>query len=721
MDDAWPTQGIDALLDPASIAVIGASRQPGTIGRQVLENLLDGDYQGVVHPVNPNATSISGVKAYPDIGSVPEPIDLAVIVVPGEHVVPVAEACGQAGVEGLVVISAGFREVGEQGAKREAELETVADRYGMRVVGPNCMGVINTAPGVRMNATFSRSNVGDGGLAFISQSGALGVAILDVADELGLGLSHFVSLGNRMDVSSNDLLAAWETDDRVEQILLYLEHFGNPRNFIEVARRVSPSKPILAVKSGRSSAGARAAASHTGALAEKDVLTTALFEQCGVIRADTIEEMFAYARLFARAPPPPGRKVAILTNSGGPGIMAVDAMGPNGLELADLSQATRDRIRSHVPAEASVANPVDITGSGGPEAYQACLEALLEDEAVDSVVVIYTPPTVLRDEAVVQALTAPDPGQKPVLFCVMGRGHGETAFDQLTHAGRPTYTFPESAIKALGAYADHVDHQARPRGQLPELPDVDRQAAKVLVDEAVAADQAWLAPEACFELLQAYGIPTAKLSRVGDPEAAAEAVEAIGPPCVMKAIAPDLVHKSDVGAVVTGVQGPDQAIGAFHRIQERVRETGHELEAVLVQQQVPEGREVILGMSADRRFGPLLAFGLGGIHVEVLKDVAFRLAPLTDAEASRMVRSIRSWPILEGIRGQAPADVAAVEDALLRLAQLVWDRPEIQELDLNPVIVGDQGKGAVCVDARIRLWPGGQPEAAPGRAPVRSP
>lgn len=716
--DATDGSTLAPILAPRSIAVIGASRTPGSIGRQVLENLLDADYQGIVHPVNPNARSVSGVRAYESIGAIPDPVDLAVIVVPAEHVLDVAEACGQAGVLGLVVISAGFREVGPEGAEREQALDAIADRYGMRVVGPNCMGVLNTAADVRMNATFSRSGVTEGGLAFVSQSGALGIAILEMAEDLSLGLSHFVSLGNRIDVSSNDLLAAWETDDRVEQILLYLEHFGNPRNFIDVARRVSPSKPILAVKSGRSTAGARAAASHTGALAEQDVLTEALFEQCGVIRADTIEEVFAYARLFARAPPPPGRKVAILTNSGGPGIMAVDAMSQHGLKLAELSEATQERLAKHAPSIASVGNPVDITGSGDATAYRECLQALLEDDAVDDVLVIYTPPTVLQDEEVVEALTEPDPGQTPVVFCVLGRGRGQTAFDRLTQAGRPTYTFPESAIKAMGAYADYVDRRDRPQGAVPELPDVDPARAEQAVQASLGED-GWLAPDEVHDLLDAYGIETPEQARAESPEEAVEAVEAIGAPCVLKAIAPGLVHKSDVGGLEADVDA-NGAAEAYQRIAERVAGAGHDLDGVLVQRQVPEGREVILGMSADRRFGPLIAFGLGGVHVEVLKDVVFRLAPLTDAEAARMVRAIRGYPILEGVRGEAPADVDAIEAMLLRLSQLVRDRPEIQEMDLNPVIVGDEGEGAVCVDARVRLWPDGEPERAVERGQAGS-
>ncbi len=720
MSSSSRTQGLDALLEPRSVAVVGASRSPDAIGRRIFENLLEADLEGPVHPVNPKARSVGGVRAYAAVEEVPDEVDLAVIAVPAEHVPHVVEGCGRAGVRAIVVITAGFREVGGEGVQREAELRELADRYGLRVVGPNCMGVLNTDPNVRMNATFSPAHVRRGGLAFVSQSGALGLAILDTAQELGLGLSHFVSLGNRMDVSSNDLMEAWSHDPNVDAILLYLEHFGNPRNFIDVAREVTPRKPVLAVKSGRSAAGARAARSHTGALAEEDALTDALLEQCGVLRVDTIEEMFAHARVFARAPVPPGNRVAILTNSGGPGIMATDALERHGLELASLTEATRERLAEVAPHEASISNPVDLTAGAGPAEYEASLEAILSDPHVDDVLVIYTPPTFIRDEQVVEALLTPERGGKPVLACVLGRRQGDTAFHQLTEAGLPTFTFPESAIQALGAYVSWGELRNRPLGTVPDLPGIQPEVADDIVAQALDRGDEWLPPGEAFDLLAAYGIPAAPPARATTPEEAAALVEEAAGSSVLKGYAPSLVHKSDVGAVVPDVVEAADAELAFRSIEAAVEAAGHELESVMVQDQVPAGREVIMGSTADPVFGPTVLFGLGGTHVEVLRDVVVRLAPLRDHEAARMVRAIRAWPLLEGVRGERHADVNALEDMLLRISQLARDRPEVREMDLNPIIVGDAGEGAVCVDARIRLWPGGEPPRPSGRGAQRT-
>jgi acetyl coenzyme A synthetase (ADP forming)-like protein len=711
------TEGLDDVLAPDAIAVVGASRREGAIGRQLLRNLLDGDVQAAVYPVNPGARSVCGVRAYPSVGEVPDEVDLAVVAVPAEHVVDVAEDCGEAGVGALVVITAGFREVGDEGAQRERRLLEVAEDHGMRVVGPNCMGVLNAAEDVRMNATFSTASVEAGGLAFMSQSGALGLAILDVAEELGLGLSHFVSLGNRVDVSSNDLLAAWNEDPATEAILAYLEHFGNPRNFLEIAREVGRRTPVLAVKSGRSAAGARAAASHTGAMAERAEVGEALFEQCGVVRASTIEELFQLARVFGRTEPPDGPGVAILTNSGGPGVMATDAIAETGLEVADLAQDTRERLRDAAPSIASVANPVDLTAGVGPEAYREGVEALAADESVDAILAIYTPPTFQDDEAVAEALETADRGSVPLLACVLGRGQQDTAFDALSHAGLPTYTFPEAAVTSLAAHADWAQRREEPVGTVPDL-DVDEERGRALLDQAVAEGREWLSPQASFELLDAYGIEHPGYAVAASPEATRAAADRLDGPVVVKGIGEDLVHKTEHGAVQLDLATADAAASAHEQMAKRLAGEGIDLEAVLVQEQVEAGSEVLLGATSEPRYGTLVAFGLGGVHAEVFEDVAFRLAPLTDADAARMVRDVDAWPLLEGVRGEAPADVDALEDAVLRVSAMASRHPAIREVDLNPVLAGGEGQGAVAVDVRVRLFGGGEPPRPTSSGPL---
>lgn len=705
-----------AIFRPRSIAVIGASRDRGGVGRQVFDNLLAGGFHGPVYPIHPTAREIGSVRAYASVLDVPDAVDLAVVCVPADRVEAVAEECGRKGVQGLVVITAGFREVGGAGALREQALVDVLQRHGMRAIGPNCMGIVNAAPDVSMNATFSPARVPHGGVAFVSQSGALGMAILDQAASLHLGLSYFVSLGNKANVSTNDLLALWERDDDVRVVMLYLENFGNPRRFVELARRIGATKPILAVKSGRTAAGARAASSHTGALSERDQAAEALFEQCGVVRARTIQELFDYGRAFARAPPPRGPRVAIVTNSGGPGIMATDALLEQDLALAELSPATRERLRARLLPEASVQNPVDVIAGGGPSHFGVAVEEVLADDGVDAAIVIYTPPVFVDDEAVVRAILAAPRHGKPLLACVLGREAGSTAFHRLSEAGIATYVFPESAVRALATLWRHAQRQRRDPGVVPAFADARREEARALVRDAVARGAEWLGADELARLLGAYGIPLARGGVVRDAREAAELAQRLGGRLALKAIAPGLVHKSEVGGVKLGL-APAEVSAAFDAMARAVALRGFAMEGALVQEMLPPGRELILGMAADPKFGPLLMFGLGGVHVEVLRDVVFRLAPLTDADARRMVRAVRGWKLLEGVRGESAADVAAVEDALLRLSALVVDLPEIAEIDLNPMLVGPVGAGARAADARVRLWPGGAPPRAPAAVP----
>jgi acetate---CoA ligase (ADP-forming) len=694
--------GLDAVLRPQSIAVIGASRRANTIGHELLRNLVRYDFGGAVYPINPSARAVAAMRAYPGIADVPDEVDLAVIAVPKEHVVEAAEQCGEAGVRGLVVISAGFREIGPSGAQRERELVGVVKRHGMRMVGPNCMGVLNTEPGISMNATFAPTMPPQGRAAFVSQSGALGLSVLDYAREYGIGISHFVSVGNKPDVSGNDLLLYWEDDPAVSVVLMYVENFGNPRRFLEIAARVSRHKPIIALKSGRSVVGARAASSHTGALAASDAAVEALLAQAGVLRAASIEELFDMAMAFGGSALPRSRRAAILTNSGGPGILAADAMEAAGLELVELSDATVEALRPHLPAEASIRNPLDMIASANPASYRRALSALLADDAVDSVMAIFVPPLGVRQEDVAEAIVAASatPRDKPVFAVLMGRDGLPAGRAELHAAGVPAYIFPESAARAMAALARYAEMLRRER-PAPRSFAVDTAAADRIIAGARSAGRARLNELEALHLLTAWGIPVAGAALARTADDAAAAARRIGFPVAMKVVAPDIVHKSDVGGVILDVRDADGARAAFERISAAARSAAADVDGVLVQQQLHGGTETIVGMSRDAEFGPLIMFGLGGIFVEALRDVSFRIAPLDDSDARAMIDALRARSILQGLRGRPPADEAALVDVVLRVSQLALHHDGIAELDINPLLA--RPDGAVALDARVLL------------------
>jgi acetyl coenzyme A synthetase (ADP forming)-like protein len=687
------------LLAPQSIAVIGASRTPGTIGHELFRKLVAGEFTGPVYPVNPHTVSIASVRAYPSVLEVPDAVDLAVVVVPAPEVADVVEQCAQKGVHGLVIISAGFAEVG--GVDAERALVETARRHGMRIVGPNCMGIVNTDPFVAMDATFAPFPPTRGRVAFASQSGALGIELLGQAAELGLGVSTFVSMGNKADVSSNDLLQYWEHDANTDVILLYLESFGNPRKFARLARRVARAKPILAVKSGRSHAGSRAARSHTAALASSDVATDALFHQAGVIRVDTIAELFDTARLLVAQPLPPGRRVAIVSNGGGPGILASDACEGAGLEVPELSEATQKALREFASPDASVVNPIDLVASAPAEAYEQALRTVLADPDIDAVLAIFVPPLVTDAQDVARAIVnaAAEAGDKPVAACFLTR----TAAPDLLRAGDsgrtvPAYPLPEPAAVALGRAAAHAEWRRRPVGVLPDLPGVDVDAGRAVIDRALGdRDDAWLDQADGVALCEAFGIPVAPVRHATTADEAAAAAEAMGFPLAMKSGAADLVHKSDVGGVRLGLITADEVREAFGAMEAAL---GDSLGGVVLQPMVAPGIETIVGVTQDPSFGPLVLFGMGGVTAELVRDTALRLVPLTDVDASELVRSLRSSPILFGYRGTAPSDVAALEDLLLRVGRLADELPEVRELDCNPVLVGPTG--VVAVDVKVR-------------------
>lgn len=698
------SRGLATLMAPKSVAVIGASRRSNTIGHQIVRNLLTDGFTGVVHAVNPKGGAINGLPAYPTIGDIPGGVDLAVVVVPYAQVQGVAEQVCAAGTRAVVVITAGFAEVGEAGAARERALVDLFRRHGVRMVGPNCMGVVNADPTVSMNATFARAMPPFGPAAFVSQSGALGLSILDHAREYGIGMAQFVSVGNKADVSGNDLLELWEHDPSVKVILMYVESFGNPRKFLDIAARITKTKPIIVVKSGRSRAGARAASSHTGALAASDVAVDALLAQAGVIRAATVEELFEIASAFSATTLPASRRTAVLTNAGGPGILAADALDAARVTLPELDPVTVRALTPLFPEEASIRNPLDMIASASAPAYTTALTALLADPNVDAAVPIFVPPFGIRQEDVAEAIVAAartNP-RKPVLAVLMGREGLPAGRADLLAAGIPTFVFPESAARALAALNQHVEWAARPPRAPASLP-VDRDRAAAILLRARDTGRDRLDGLEALDLLEAYGIRVAEARLVQAPAAFDDAATAVGYPLVMKVVSPDIEHKTDVGGVRVGISSLAEARAAWAAMHATVRERapGARVTGVMLQRMVTGGRETIVGVSREHGFGPLLMFGLGGVFVEALNDVVFRLPPIDEAEAYDMLGAIRGARVLDAIRGQSAADRAALADVLRRIGQLAADFPEIAELDANPVLA--QADGAVALDARVRL------------------
>ncbi|HZU19514.1 MAG TPA: GNAT family N-acetyltransferase [Candidatus Dormibacteraeota bacterium] len=702
------------FLEPRSIAVVGASRHRGTIGGEVFHNLLESGFPGPVYPVSPHPV-VQSVAAYPDLGRVPGPVDLAVVVVPAAKVAEVARACAARGVRALVVISAGFAESGEEGRARQEELLEICRDAGMRLIGPNCMGIINTHPEHPLNATFAPSRPPRGRIGFMSQSGALGLTVIEQARRLDLGLSTFVSVGNKADVSGNDLLEYWESDPETDLILLYLESFGNPRRFSRLARRIGRHKPILAVKSGRSAAGARATSSHTGALlAASDVTVEALFRQSGVIRADTLGELFQVATLLGSQPAPPGRRVGIVTNAGGLGILCADACADAGLEVPALSEPTRQRLGSFLPAEAATANPVDLIASARPEDYERTILTLAESGEVDALVAIFIPPLAGRDgriAAAVRRAAGALGGRLPVL----GVFNPEDASAAPNQGRVPVYTFPEDAARALGRVATWAEWRRRPEIPPFEPPDARTDEARAIVARALGEGAGWLRPEAVTAILDCYGIRLPETRLAASPEEAARAARALGGTVALKAFGPGIVHKTELGAVALSLSGPRAVRSAAERMLARLGAAGVAVEGFLVQRMLAPGVEMIVGVVQDPLFGPVLACGAGGTAVELLKDVSVRLTPLSPPEADEMLRSLKSFPLLEGHRGRPRADLDSLRELVLRVGALAEDLPELAELDLNPVIVGPSG--AAAVDARIRVEPRTPPP--PGGAKPR--
>jgi acetyl coenzyme A synthetase (ADP forming)-like protein len=704
MDNDANHSGLSRILTPRSIAVIGASRSPSTIGHQILANLVRHGFTGSVYPVNPSADSIHSIRAYSSVAEIGRPVDLAIVVVPKHLVSGVVSECGAAGVKGLIVISAGFKETGAEGAVRERDLLEQVRGYGMRMIGPNCMGVINVDPSISMNATFAPVMPPFGTAGFVSQSGAMGLSVLDYASEYGIGFAQFVSVGNKADVSGNDLLLEWENDPKIKTILMYVENFGNPRRFLEIASRVTKVKPIIVLKSGRSAAGAQAASSHTGALAASDTSVDALLAQAGVLRAGSVGELFDIAMAFTDQPLPRGRRVAVVTNAGGPGILAADALDANGLQLVELAPETVEALTPLFPSEASIRNPLDMIASATPSAYQAALKALLSDKGVDSVVPIFVPPLGITQGDVAEAIAKAvekHPG-KTVIPVLMGR-EGLPQGRAAVHAGgMPAYVFPESAARALSALCRFGEWASRPT-ECVEHFDVDVKSAAAIIDRARSEERSKLSEVEALELCEAYGIRTATVRLSRSSSEAVSIADEIGYPVVMKIVSRDIVHKSDSGGVVVGIKSAQEAAEAYAKILSNVSraEPTAAIDGVLVQSMISGGRETIAGIVRDPLFGPLIMFGLGGVYVEVLKDVIFRVAPLRQSDARAMLDGIRGTKLLNALRGQPAIDRNALIGSLCRLSQMAVDFPMIEEMDINPLL--GFKSGVTAVDCRVRL------------------
>ncbi|MFO7166993.1 MAG: acetate--CoA ligase [Chloroflexota bacterium] len=694
---------LEAVFAPSSVAVVGASPDPSRLGHRVLKNILTNGYGGRVFPIHPSAPTVLDLPAYRSVLDVPEPIDLAVIVIPAAAVLGVVDECGRKGVKGLVVITAGFKEVGGEGRELERQLLELVRRYEMRMVGPNCLGIIDTL--TKLNASFAALYPDPGQIAFMSQSGAICTAILDWSKSQGIGFSRFVSLGNKADVDEVALLRAWGGDPQNRVILAYLEGINDGPTFIQTAREVTKRTPVIAIKSGTTQAGTRAISSHTGSLAGSERAYEAAFQQSGIIRAESMEELFDYALAFAYQPPIPGNRIAIVTNAGGPGIIATDAIERSGLRLAEFTPATIERLRAGLPPTASVFNPIDVIGDAAADRYEVALAAALADPNVDAVLVLFTPQAGSEPERTAEVIARLAAGQtKPILASYMGEYSIGPALDLLNRHRIPNYPFPERAVSALRAmYRQRVWADREP-GEYASF-EVDRERVRSLFARVRAAGRVELGELEAREVMEAYGmrLPQSRLAQ--SPEEAAAIAAEIGFPVVMKISSPDILHKSDIGGVKVGVQDAIQARDTYELIEYRARKysPGAQIWGVLVQEQVRKGREILVGVSRDPQFGPLVAFGLGGIYVEVLKDVAFRIAPITRQVAAEQVRSIRAFPLLQGVRGEPPADIAAAEEVLLRISQLVTDFPEIVEMDINPLVLYNQGEGGIVVDARIIL------------------
>lgn len=692
-------------MRPRAVAVIGASSKPHTIGSDLMKRLTEFGFKGSIYPVNPKGGEIEGLRAYPSVLDIEGPVDMAVVVVNSKFVLDVVDQCHQKGVKGIVVISAGFKEAGKEGAQMEEALRERVKAYGMRCVGPNCLGVVNTHPDVSMDACFAESLPVRGNIGFVSQSGALGGGILNILQDLGIGFAQFISIGNQADVDAEDAIDYWADQDDVGQILLYMESIKDPVNFRRLASKVTKRKPVLALKAGRSAAGASAASSHTGSLAGSDRAAEALLRQSGVIREYSLKQLFSTAKVFANCPIPKGDRVCIVTNSGGPGIMATDSVIEYGMRMAELSDATKETLRSFLPAAASVKNPVDMIASAPLEHYRRTLETVLADDGVDMVISIYLPFLGLKDTYVAQTIMqikAAHP-EKPVVGVFMTKNEFFSTISE-GEVTVPFFMYAEEAVDGLARLNAQRKWMERPVGQTPVF-DVDKTRVQGIFDAVKAEGRTELTTRESLDVLEAYGVRVCRARFAKGEEEAVAAAREVGFPVVMKMTSKSTSHKTDVGGVRVNIGSEEKLRAEYRDLVAKLTERGlaDGLEGVIIQEMVKSSRELVCGVAADPQYGPMIMFGTGGVFVEVMKDVGFALAPLTDADAHDLVRSVKAFKLLEGARGTKPADIARVEETLLRLSQLVTDFASVCELDINPLMISDATGEAIAVDGRIKI------------------
>lgn len=696
---------LDKIMKPKSIAVIGASTKPKTIGSEIMQRLRDYKFNGKIYPVNPKGGIIEGFQAYTSINEVPEEVDLAVIVVNAKFVLDTIDQCHKKGIKGLCIITAGFKETGKEGAELEKQLLQKVRDYGMRCVGPNCLGVLNTNDNVKMDATFAESLPVKGDIGFVSQSGALGGGILNILKDLNLGFAQFVSIGNQADINAETMLEYWENDDDVKQILLYMESIQNPQNFRKLASRITKKKPILALKAGRSAAGASAASSHTGSLAGADKAAAALLKQSGVIREFSLKNLFANAKAFSNCPIPKGNRVAIITNSGGPGIMATDAVCESGMQMAKITDETKEKLRSFLPSAASVKNPIDMIASAPIEHYKQTLETVLQDENVDMIAVIYLPFLGLKDIDVAQALMeikAKNP-QKPIIGVFMTTSDFFVKISNM-EVNMPFYMYAEEAAEAMTRLDQQRQWMEKPQGSIPTY-NVDKAKVETIIKNSLKEGRAQLTTLESIDVLEAYGIRACKYGLATNEEEVAKLGNEIGYPVVMKMTSKTTSHKTDVGGVVVNIKDEAQLRNEYKALLQRLEAKGllDGLEGVIIQEMVKGSREMVCGIATDPQYGPMMMFGLGGVFVEVMKDVTFRIAPLTDNDAMDMIKSVKAYKLLEGARGTTPAQIGQIQETLLRLSQLVNDFKFIDELDINPLLISEKTGEGIAVDGRIKV------------------
>lgn len=698
-------QRLDHIMKPRSIAVIGASTKAHTIGSDIMKRLQEYGFTGPIYPVNPKGGVIEGLQAYPTVLDVPSDVDLAIVVVNSKFVLQTIDQCHEKGIKGLVIITAGFKETGSEGLKAEQALLEKIRAYGMRCVGPNCLGVVNTHPSIRMDGCFAEALPERGDIGFVSQSGALGGGILNILKDLNLGFAQFISIGNQADINAETAMEYWENEEDVKQILLYMESIQNPANFRRLATRISKKKPILALKAGRSAAGASAASSHTGSLAGADMAADALLRQSGVIREFSLKNLFATAKMFSNCPLPKGDRVAIMTNSGGPGIMATDAVCEYGMQMAQLSDETKAKLRSFLPAAASVKNPVDMIASAPLEHYRQTLETLLADENVDMIMAIYLPFLGLKDIDVAKALMeikAQNP-EKPIVGVFMTNNE---FFKQLADmdVNMPFFMYAEEAVDGMNRLNQQRLWVEKPIGEEVRF-DVDQARARAIMAEAVAEGRDQLSTRESIDVLEAYGVRVCQAGFARTEDEAVAIADRIGYPIVMKMTSKTTSHKTDVGGVRVNIGSADALRAQYQDLVAKLEERGllEGLEGVIIQEMVKGSREMVCGIATDPQYGPQLMFGLGGVFIEVMKDVTFRIAPITNVDAHEMVRSVKAYKLLQGARGTTPAQIDQIESTLLRLSQLVSDFTFIDELDINPLIISEKNGEAIAVDGRIKV------------------